>query len=293
MDACRVRTLVNLDGRCGPAAAKELADNLARYDRARPGRFVTFCQLDWQQLAEPDGVRRLVSDLHRAADLGAGGLKVWKDLGLHHRDAGGALVLPGDDRLAPVWAACADLGLPVLIHTADPAAFFDPVDARNERFEELVAHPDWQFGAHSFTALIGSLEELVAANRDLTVIGAHVGCCAENLGWVEDMLAAYPNFHVELGGRMAELGRQPRAARNLITRFPQRVLFGTDAFPPSAAHYRRWFRFLESADESFGYGPDHEVPAQGRWAVHALDLPPEALAPLYHGNAARILGLPA
>jgi predicted TIM-barrel fold metal-dependent hydrolase len=291
MDECRVEAIVNLDGRWGA----ELGENVDRYDSAYPGRFFTFCQLDWRLLAEPDGVAKLVRELHEAASRGARGLKVWKDLGLHHRDTAGELVLPGDPRLAPIWRSCAELGLPVLIHSADPVAFFEPLDPYNERLEELIEHPDWWFGDTgrfpTFATLIASLEALVAAHPVTTFVGAHVGCNAEDLEWVDRMLTAYPNFHIDLGARMAELGRRPRAARALIQRHPDQVLFGTDAFPPDAEDYRLWFRFLESADEAFSYAPGAEIPPQGRWHVQALDLPPAVLPRLYAANARRVLGL--
>ena len=86
------------------------------------------------------------------------GVKVWKDLGLYLDDPGGTRVLPDDPRLAPVFAAAGELGLPVLIHTADPVAFWDPVDARNERYEELHVHPEWSFSGPGFP----SFERLLA-----------------------------------------------------------------------------------------------------------------------------------
>ncbi|GAB3965344.1 hypothetical protein GCM10029978_027860 [Actinoallomurus acanthiterrae] len=291
MDECQVATVVNLDGRWG----EELGENLDRYDAAYPGRFVTFCQLDWRLAAEPDGVDRLVRDLRASVARGARGLKVWKDLGLRVRDADGGLLLPGDPRLAPIWRACAELRVPVLIHSADPVAFFEPLDRHNERLEELIENPDWWFGDRdrfpSFGELMRSLEVLVKAHPDTVFIGAHVGCNAEDLRWVDRMLTAYPNFHIDLAGRMAELGRQPRAARALFLRHPERVLFGTDAFSPRGDDYRLWFRFLESADEAFSYAPDEAVPPQGRWDVHALDLPATALPLLYAANARRLLRL--
>jgi predicted TIM-barrel fold metal-dependent hydrolase len=285
MDSLAVDAIVNLDGRWGD----ELEANLERYDRVHPGRFLTFCHVDWER---PEG---LVASLEASARAGARGLKVWKDLGLGVRDASGALLLPDDPQIADVWAAAGELGLPVLIHTADPIAFFTPVDAQNERLEELGRHPEWSFQGPqfpSFERLMEALEAVVAAHPGTTFIGAHVACCAEDLAWVARMLDAYPNLHLDFSARIAELGRQPRAARRLFTEHPDRVVFGTDVFPPSRAAYETYFRFLETADEHFAYSPDPENPwPQGRWRISALDLPQDTLAAIYRGNAARLLGL--
>ena len=269
MDDCDVATVVNLDGRWG----SELDENIARYDAAHPGRFVTFCQLDWSLLAQPSGTDALVRSLAESRDAGARGVKVWKDLGLTWRDADGDLVLPDDVRIAAVFDAAGELGLPVLIHTADPVAFFAPLDETNERVEELTGQPDWWFGDASryptFSRLMESLESLVSAHPGTTFIGAHVGCNAEDLSWVGRMLTAYPNFSVDLGGRLGELGRQPRACRRLVVEHPQQVLFGTDSFPATAEDYRTYFRFLESDDEDFPYAPGEDLPLQGRWQIAA------------------------
>ena len=48
--------------------------------------------------------------------------------------------------LTPLLAALlAREGLPVLIHVADPVAFFDPITPENERWDELGNHPEWSF----------------------------------------------------------------------------------------------------------------------------------------------------
>ncbi|MBG0563794.1 amidohydrolase family protein [Actinoplanes aureus] len=287
MDEVGVRTIVNLDGRWGA----ELDANIARYD---PARFPTFCHLDWSLLRGTDPTGALIAGLRRSRDAGARGVKVWKDLGLSVTDASGARVLPDDPRLRDVFAAAGELGLPVLIHTADPIAFFAPLDNRNERLEELAENPSWWFGAPghpTFDRLMQALENVVAAAPGTTFIGAHVGCAAEDLGWVDGMLTRYPNFHVDLGGRLAELGRQPRATRRLILKHPDRVLFGSDAFPPTRSAYEVYWRFLETEDECFPYAPGSRVPPQGRWDISAIGLPPEVLAQVYAGNARRLLNL--
>ena len=205
MDTWGVEAIVNLDGMWGD----ELDANLDRYDRAHPGRFATFAQWD-RRWFELDAWDEIAAQMRDAFDRGARGLKVWKDLGLHLRDSAGSLVMPDDLRLEPVWDAVAAAGVPVTIHVADPIAFFEPLDARNERVEELLANPDWWFGDRarfpSFEAIVESLEALIARRSDVTWIGAHVLCAAEDLAWVGRMLDTYPNAYADVAARIAELG---------------------------------------------------------------------------------------
>jgi predicted TIM-barrel fold metal-dependent hydrolase len=289
MDERRLTHLVNLDGRWDA----ELEENLDRYDRAHPDRFSTFCHLDWSLLAEPHATRRLIESLEASAAAGAKGLKVWKDLGLHVRDRDLRLVLPDDERLVPVWQAAGDLNLPICIHTADPVAFFAPLDERNERLDELGRVPAWWFGDRdrfpSFEQLIEALERAVASAPATRFMGAHVGGYAENLAWVRRMFEQYPNFWVDIGGRLGEIGRQPRAFRRLALDFPDRILFGTDCFPVESADYALHYRFLETDDEYFPYWIGDRIAPQGRWHISGVHLPSEVLEPIYHRNADTLL----
>ncbi|MBH0082668.1 amidohydrolase family protein [Salinibacterium sp. SWN167] len=291
MDSTNVQTIVNLDGLWGD----EISANVERYDNAYPGRFLTFCQLEWALLAEPDGVDQLRASLDDSARRGARGLKIWKDLGLTIRDADGSLILPDDPRVLDVVAHAGNLGLPVLIHTADPRAFFDPLDAHNERLDELLDAEEWWFGdtaVHpTFDRLLDAHAALVSGCPSTTFIGAHAGCAAEDLDRVERLLDACSNYTIDIGGRMAELGRQPRRFAALLARHPDRVLFGTDIYPITVEQYRLHFRFLETADEAFEYAPGDPVPPQGRWTVSALALDRDILQAVYRDNARRVLGL--
>lgn len=281
--------IVNLDGMWGD----ELEANLDRYDRAQPGRFVTFAHVDWALATQPDVGARLAHQLEDSVRRGARGLKVWKTLGLRYRDAQDKLIPIDDDRLFDLWEAAATASVPVLIHIADPVAFFQPLDRFNERWEELHAHPDWHFYGPEFPGfdtLMEQFEHLIAMHPRTTFIGAHVGCYAENLGWVGRMLDTYPNFNVDIGERLAELGRQPYTARRFFLQYADRVVFGIDGVPPRAANYDYYFRFLETADEYFPYEPSGSG-RQGRWRIYGLDLPDEVLRKVYHDTAARLLGL--
>ena len=287
MAALNIATIVNLDGMWGD----ELERNLDRYDRAHPGRFLTFCHVDWQLLGARDAGRRLADSLRRSVAAGAGGLKVWKDLGLKVRDAQGRLVLPDDPRLGDLWETAGELGIPVLIHVADPVAFFRPVDRRNERLEELLRYPEMSYHSRrfpSFERLMEAQEALIAAQPGTHFIGAHVAGWAENLAWVSRLLTDYPNLSVDVGARAAELGRQPRAASAFMQRHRDRVLFGSDVPQYRAEEVRLIFRLLETADEHFPYSQS-AVPLQGRWRISGLDLPDDVLRAIYRDNALRLL----
>jgi hypothetical protein len=295
MDSIGLASLVNLDGRWGD----ELHDNLHAYDRRAPERISTFCHLDWSLMrlgdADSSEVRAALRDsLADSVRRGARGVKVWKDLGLSVRDGAGKLVLPDDPRVVDVLRAAGEWGLPVLIHSADPVAFFEPLDEHNERLDELTEFPDWWFGREGFPTfdeLLAALHRLVAACPGTTFVAAHLGCHAEDLGAVGRALTRLPNLHIDTGGRLAEIGRQPRSFRRLVQAFPDRVLFGSDCFPLEPEIFDIWWRFLETDDENFDYAPGQGAPAQGNWRISGARLSPGLLAAVYHDNAARLLGL--
>jgi predicted TIM-barrel fold metal-dependent hydrolase len=287
MTAYNVHKFVNLDGRWG----QELRENLDRFDHAYPDRIATLCHVDWSLLGSPGAGDALAAHLRDSVSAGAAGVKVWKDLGLHVRDAAGQLVLPDDERLTTFWATAGELGVPVWWHVADPVAFFDPVDERNEYLELLSERPDWSFSGPDFppfARLIESLETVVASHPATTFVAVHAGGYAENLGWVRRMLDTYPNLHIDIAARLAQLGRQPRAMRELCIAHSDRVLFGADEVGPTGGSYPTHFRFLETADEHFAHS-EQDPPLMGRWAISGLDLPDDVLRQIYASNVTRLV----
>lgn len=298
LDESGVAMVVDLDGGHGDRLSAEIE----RWQAAHPDRVAVFAGLDYGGWAtDPAFGETEAARLRDSAARGARGLKVWKLLGLRARDPSGRLVPVDDPRLDPLWSAAAELDLPVLIHIADPVAFFEPLDAGNERWEELHAHPDWHFwptrqagepdapGFPAFDDLLAAFDRLVGRHPRTTFVGAHVGCAAEDLELVGRMLDEHPNLNVDIAARLGELGRQPYSTRAFFLRHADRILFGVDMAPDPdiyAVHYR----FLETLDESFDYGTE-PVPGQGRWQVHGIGLPDEVLRQVYGDNARRILRL--
>ncbi|MBE7473969.1 MAG: amidohydrolase [Anaerolineae bacterium] len=293
LDEAQVQLYVDLDGGWGEAI---LQHHLDYFKAAAPERFQVFGGVDWA--AWPNHGDRFgewaAERLRVQAGWGAQGLKIWKPFGLHVRDQHGTLVAVDDPRLDPLWAAAGELNLPVIIHVADPVAFFDPLDETNERWEELHAHPDWHFPSPpfpDFMTIMTQLANVVARHPATTFIGAHVGCYAENLAWVSQLLDQCSNFYVDIGARISELGRQPYTSRRFFLQYADRILFGAD-LGPNLAGYRLYYRFLETDDEYFNYNTDpHGIPGQGRWYIYGLYLPDAVLEKVYYRNAQRVLRL--
>ena len=291
MDASGVLLLVDLDGGWGETILNE---RLEKYKSTAPERFCIFGGVDWK--AWPEKGHHFgdwaASRLQSQAGRGAQGLKIWKPFGLQVRDHLGMLVPVDDARLDSVWQMAGELHLPVMIHVADPVAFFDPLEPTNERWEELNAHPDWQFPSPlypSFLTILEQLANLVGRHPGTTFIGAHVGCYAENLAWVGGLLDRCPNFYVDIAARIGELGRQPYTARRFFLQYADRILFGLDC-PAHVDWYRLYYRFLESENEYFNYDLE-DPPKQGRWRIYGLHLPEEVLEKVYYRNARRVLRL--
>ena len=292
LDEANVTHYVDLDGGWGEDI---LNAHLDHFKQCAPQRFRIFGGVDWSQWPEMGNKfpKWAAGRLKVQKERGAEGVKIWKPFGLHVRDHKGELVKVDDPRLDPIWQIAGELKLPVLVHVADPVAFFDPIDETNERWEELGHHQDWAFTSPPFPPFLEILtgfKNLVTRHPLTTFIGAHVGCYGENLGWVGQMLAECPNYFIDISARLGELGRQPYSARRFFLQYQDRILFGSD-MSPDLDYYRLYYRFLESDDEYFNYNLD-EIPLQGRWHVCGLYLPEDVLKKVYHNNAAKLFGIP-
>ncbi len=291
LDEAGIKMYVDLDGGWGEEI---LAAHVEKFKTSHPERFQVFGGVNWEMWkTKGDAFPEWAAHrLQVQKSNGADGLKVWKNFGLHVCDHSGQRVRVDDSRCDVIWQAAGELNMPVMIHVADPVAFFKPLDETNERWEELNAFPDWKFPSPPYPPFMDILEGLaniVRRHPRTKFIGAHVGCYAENLGWVGALLDECPNFYVDISARIGELGRQPYTARKFFIEHADQILFGSD-FGPDSEAYRLVYRFMETDDEYFNYNTG-EVPMQGRWYVYGLWLPEEVLRKVYYQNAEKLLGV--
>ncbi len=299
--------VVNLSG---SNPRRGLEEQLAAARKA-PGTITTFTTLAYAEVRAPGYGERMAKLLVMAHDAGARGLKIAKVLGLALPGPNGELLPVDDPGLDPVFEKAGELGMPIAIHAGDPKKFWEPIDAKNERYDELAAHPGWaEYGkpVPSFDAILAALERRIARHPKTTFISVHFGNCAEDPERVARQLRKYPNLYIDTAARIPEMGRYPpEKMRAFFVEFQDRILYGSDlgvgpeeeplflgssgADPPTPREEELFFtathRYFETGDRKF----EHPTPIQGRWKIDGIALPRDVLEKVYARNAMRLLGI--
>lgn len=280
MDELNMAVFVNLSG----GSDARLRDVIAGTKGRHPDRFVVFANPSYQGIDDPEYPARTAAQFAEDVAAGAQGLKIFKNLGMSVRDAAGRRVQVDDPRLDLLWAKAGELGVPVLIHTADPSEFWEPHDRYNERWLELKQFPNRkQSGEPSFEQLLQEQLNVFRKHPGTTFIAAHFLWLAADLDRLGAILDELPNVTIELGAVIYDPGRQPRHAARFFEKYRDRILMGKDVWEPSEYHV--YFRVLESEDEYFDYYRKRHA----FWKMYGLGLSDDVLRQVYYGNALRII----
>ncbi|HEV8146263.1 MAG TPA: amidohydrolase family protein [Bryobacteraceae bacterium] len=285
MDGINLRTLVNLSGGTGD----RLKSNVILLKERYPDRFAVFANWDYNNVDDPGYGHRIAQQLEQDFQNGARGLKIFKQFGMDAKDSKGQRIHVDDARYDEIFETCGKLKIPVLIHTAEPQPFFDPIDKKNERWRELQEFPGRARPADkypSWKTLMDEQHRMFERHPRTTFINAHLGWLGNDLAELGRLMDRLPNMYTEIGAVLYELGRQPRTAREFLIKYQDRVMFGKDAWDPRDPNeYWCYFRVLESPDEYF----DYYRPRHAFWKMYGLELPDEVLKKLYYKNALKVI----
>ncbi len=280
MDDMNMGVMVNLSGGTG----ERLRQGMANLKGRAPNRFVLFANTSYEGIDDPGYAERIAAQLEADVQNGAQGLKIFKNHGMYVFDGAGNRVATDDPRFDPLWAKAGELGIPVLIHTADPHQFWLPHDKYNERWQELVERPRRKRPPEpTWETLMQEQWSVFQKHPDTQFISAHLSWLGHDLGRLGKLLDELPNMHVGLGAVIYEFGRQPRFARQFLLEHGERVLMGKDSY--NRDEFNTYFRVLETADEYFDYYRDYHA----FWQMYGLDLPNYVLRQVYYENAARLI----
>jgi len=278
MDSLNMGFMVNLSGFRGLYLEKSLKN----IKENAPTRFGLFLNIDFEKLDDPNFATEQVDLINKAVTEGVIGLKVYKSLGLTDKDQKGNRIAINDPRLDPIWKACGDQNIPVLIHSGEPSSFWHPKDKYNERWLELRQKPGRYRNPKenpSFEEVLAEQHTVFKKHPNTTFINAHLGWMGNDLDRLGKHLDQHPNVMTEIGAVLAELGRQPKRAYRFFIDYQDRILFGKDSY--NVSEYYTYFRVLETEDEYFDYYRKRHA----HWKMYGLSLPDSVLQKVYYKNA--------
>jgi predicted TIM-barrel fold metal-dependent hydrolase len=220
-------------------------------EQTRPyrDRLIPFCCID-PRTSFTGGHKALVAMLQKYVDAGAKGFGEHKN-GLTF----------DDPRNMAIYAACAELKLPLLFHVDNLRNLDKPGLPGLEN--AVKSHPDCNFVGHGpgwWASISGDASDLGGYPKGKVAPG----------GAIDALMEKYPNLYGDLsaGSGAGALSRDLDFAREFLVRRQDRIMFGTD--------------FL---------APQQEVPQFELFEQKLVDLPPEVKAKVLRDNARKLLGL--
>lgn len=284
MDSCNIEKTIILT----MATGSEF-DSIYHMYSKYGDRFEVWCGFDYSGYDKPDFSSRAVKELERCHKVGAKGVGELGDKGmgeLYSKPTPGKGLHLNDPRMKPLFDKCAELHMPVNIHIAEPIWMYEKMDSTNDG---LMNGFKWRIdltqpGIWKFDELIQSLETTVKMYPRTTFIACHYANLMHNLERLGAMLDKYPNLYADISARLAETATIPLYMNHFITRYQDRLLFGTDN-DPERSMYELYFRVLETSDEHF-YAIEF---LNYHWPLYGFHLSDEVLKKVYYDNSFKLL----
>jgi predicted TIM-barrel fold metal-dependent hydrolase len=279
MDEVGIETSIILTGATGKAF-----DGLVELlPKKYPGRFLLYCGMDRTDIDKPDYSKRVVTELNRCYNKGARGVGEISDKGWGiTRETSldrNKRLHPDDNRLDAFWDKCAELKMPVNLHVADHPSCWTPLDVYQERSPDYQHFSQFGKDVPSYEELLVKRNMTLAKHPNTVFIACHLGNQGNDLEKLSQAMDKYPNLYLDTSARDYEMGRTPRASARFLSKYKDRIVFGTDQGREQNMYQIHW-RLFETDDEYF----------VGRisWRYYGLDLPDPVLEAIYRGTAKNI-----
>jgi hypothetical protein len=238
---------------------------------------------------DADAIRQIDRDFGQ----GSVAVKIWKNIGMEIKSAGGRYILADDPKFDPIYKDIANHGKTLMAHQAEPDVAWGPPDASDPSWSYYQENPQWYVanrpGFPSKQSILEARDHVLANNPKLRMVGVHLGSMERDLDNIARHLDKYPNFAIDTAARMDYLMLMPtEKVRAFLIKYQDRVLYGTDLdllpdanFPDVRkdwqSTYARDWRFLAT---------DETQNMEGK-QVRGLNLPQPVLQKLFRGNAIR------
>jgi len=296
---------INVDG--GESIDKQL-DIVVSLREKHPGMLDFLGTFSVDDFGKEYFADQIIARIDKCMNLGAKGIKIWKNIGMVLQDEQGNYVMADHPAFAPVFAYLEKHRIPLTAHLGEPKNCWMPYDQMTVKgdlnyYRQNPQYHMFQFPEKpSYEAQITARDHLLERYPELVFVGAHIGSLEWNLEEVAKRFDAYPNFYVDLSARMVYLQLHATNDRgkvkSFLTAYQDRILYGSDTGLTQTNPDRREDQFKDLKDKWLQQWQfiatndiipcNHFTSASAPKEIEGLHLPRTIVNKLFYKNARKV-----
>ena len=265
-----------------------------------PRQFAFFGTFSVDSFGKPAFASLTIERIRKCMEMGAAGIKIWKNIGMELRDTNGKCVMIDDPAFEPVFQYLQENNIPVIGHLGEPKDCWLPFDEMTDQGDRYYyeSHPQYHMYLYpempSYEDQITARDSILAMHARLDFIGAHLGSLEWNVDELALTLDRFPNMKVDMAARIGHLKNQSKLdrerVRDFMIRYQNRIVYATDM--------SAYDELIENFDQSVsGIGKTWlsdwiYLATDSVNGVQGLQLPKEVIDRIYYKNAAYLFDRP-
>lgn len=182
-----------------------------------------------------------IEQIKKCLAAGAKGIKIWKNIGMSlKKDETGQYIMVDDPVFDPIFAYLEKEKIPLLAHLGEPRNCWLPLEQITipSTHQYYSNNPNFHMHLHSeapsYEQQIMARDYILERYPELIFIGAHLGSMEWSLEEVAKRMDRFPNFYVDLSGRIVYIFEQAIQDRNMVIdffeKYQNKILYGSDRF---------------------------------------------------------------
>lgn len=176
--------------------------------------------------------------IHQSLDLGAVGLKVWKNIGMSLKDNKGNFIMIDHPSFEPIFQFLEDNNILLLGHNGEPKNCWLPYKDMTVESDKAYyqAYPEYHMFLHpdipSYETQLMARNNVLKMYPKLKFVGLHLASQQWDTKEVASFLDQFPNSMVDLAERICHLQYQAidqwKQVYDFFIKYQYRIIYGSD-----------------------------------------------------------------
>lgn len=277
---------------------QEQLETLLKLRKRYPGRLEFAASFSCRNWGSAGWLNESLDTLKRSLDLGAVGVKVWKNIGMSLKDESGTYIMIDHPSFEPIFSYLEENNIPLLGHIGEPRNCWLPLEEMTVASDRAYfsSHPEYHMYLHpelpSYEAQLEARDKMLKRHPALRFIGLHLASQEWDTDAVATFLDSFPNTWVDLAERISHLQHQavrdPQKVSDFCLRYQDRIIYGSDIIDDPRLPQKDLIHLMQDTytqHRAFFAEKEPMSAPEVTGAFRGLGLPPEVVGKLFCSNA--------